>query len=752
MRKRTRLVLGVLGAVAVAMPAAGTPAVSGLVATASGGGAAGKTGQGNGHVVNLPRFVQKQEQERRLAADLVAQGKAVPDAGGVVTLKNGKRVRYRQQGEEYLTVALVDFADLKHGNIPQPDRTVDNSTYWPGDVSPQHYRDMLFSDGGASYGYPSMRDFYKEQSSGRFTWTGQVSNWVTVSGTAANYGANTRSGGDGSDNLNGAVSRIVGDTMTSLAANGYPGIDLAKADQVDRYDCDGDGVYNEPDGYIDHLALAHAGEGEDAGGGSLGPDAIWSHRSYANFNQTDGPAGCKLGGYNLPGTGLWAADYTIEAENGGVGVFAHEFGHDLGLPDLYDTNAGDNGTGFWTLMSSGSWASDAPDNIGTKPVHMGAWEKLALGWLGDDLGVATAGQDASFDLGPAETATRGRYQALRVNLPEYSKTTSAFPVDGSDPNYFYSTKGDDLDVSAVKALPAAVGAGGAPISFRADYDIETDWDYAYLRALVGGVWQNVATSVSTTTSPNGQNLGQGITGISGGWVTVTATLPAGATAFGFRYWTDGAVQGLGFAVDTISVAGTTDNATSTAGWTLSGFQQLTGGRYTQSYFHYYLVESRSYYLGDRSLCGAYNFISGNWLEKQCYADGLLVNYRNQGYSDNETSVHPGYGLLLPVDSHPAPRIAPDGRTALRSRWQTWDSTFGLQAHSVTLSQAISKARTLKQTYNAPAVSSFYDDPSTVAYWNSAIPQNSVRTAGSGIRLDVTGVSADRTAYRVHLHT
>ena len=39
----------------------------------------------------------------------------------------------------------------------------------------------------------------------------------------------------------------------------------------------------------------------------------------------------------------------------GLGVFAHEFGHDLGLPDYYDTAGGENSTAFWTLMSSGSW-------------------------------------------------------------------------------------------------------------------------------------------------------------------------------------------------------------------------------------------------------------------------------------------------------------------------------------------------------------------------------------------------------------
>jgi immune inhibitor A len=743
------LVLLTLGAVALAMAGGATTST----ASAFGAAGGGKDGANAGHVIALPKFVQKKESERLAAADAVARGQATVDAGGYVTLKNGKRVRYRQTGEEYLTVALVDFSDLKHGSIPKPDRSVDNTTYWPGDVSPQHYRDMLFSDGGASYGFPSMRDFYNELSSGRFTWTGQVSNWVSLPGTAANYGANSRTGGAGSDNANGSVARVVEDTLKAVAANGYAGIDLAKADQVDRYDCDGDGVYNEPDGYIDHFGIAHAGEGEDAGGGSVGSDAIWSHRSYANYSTDFGPVNCHLGGYKLPGTDLWAADYTIEAENGGVGVFAHEFGHDLGLPDLYDRVSGDNGTGFWTLMSSGSWTSyPEADHIGTAPTHMGAWEKLSLGWLGDDLGVATAGQDASFDLGPSESATRGRYQALRVNLPNYTKTTTVYPVDGSaDQNYFYSTKGDNLDVSMAKTLTAPLATATA-ISFRSNYDIEVDWDYAYLRAQVGGVWQNVATSASVTTSPNGQNFGQGITGSTGGtWTTVTATLPAGTTAYGFRYWTDGATQGKGFAIDSIAVGGSVDDATSTAGWTLSGFRQLTGGQFDETYFHYYLVESHSYYLGDRSLCGAYNWLGG-LAERQCYADGLLINYRNSGVPDNDTSVHPGYGQVLPIDAHPTPGLAADGRTLLTPRWQTWDASFGLKPHSVTLTQVVSKGRSLKQTYTAPPVSSFYDDPTNEnAYWTPSLPQNSVKTAKSGIRIDITGSSADGTAYRVHLH-
>jgi hypothetical protein len=161
---------------------------------------------------------------------------------------------------------------------------------------------------------------------------------------------------------------------------------------------------------------------------------------------------------------------------------------------------------------------------------MGAWEKLALGWLGDDLARVALGANATIELGPAEGATRNRFQALRVDLPNFTKTTVVFPVDGSDPNYFYSGQGYSIDTSLSRSFAAATAT---PISFRAAWDIETDW-------------------------------------------------------------TDAFVVRPGFAVDSIAVAGTVDNATSTAGWTLNGLQQISGGQYTQTYFHDYLAESRSY--------------------------------------------------------------------------------------------------------------------------------------------------------------
>ena len=115
---------------------------------------------------------------------------------------------------------------------------------------------------------------------------GQVSNRTAVNGTQTDFGANSEESGDGGDDANGPVSRVVKATLDGLAASGdYGGIDIAKVDETDRYDCDHDGNFNEPDGYIDHFGMVHAGHGEDADGG---PDAIWSHRNYANPNDEQG--------------------------------------------------------------------------------------------------------------------------------------------------------------------------------------------------------------------------------------------------------------------------------------------------------------------------------------------------------------------------------------------------------------------------------------------------------------------------------
>ena len=65
---------------------------------------------------------------------------------------------------------------------------------------------------------------------------------------------------------------------------------LKTFDHQDRYDVDADGDFNEPDGFIDHFQIVHAGGDEAASDPQQGTDAIWSHRSFANL-QAGGPGG-----------------------------------------------------------------------------------------------------------------------------------------------------------------------------------------------------------------------------------------------------------------------------------------------------------------------------------------------------------------------------------------------------------------------------------------------------------------------------
>ena len=108
------------------------------------------------------------------------------------------------------------------------------------------------------------------------------------------------------------------------------------------------------------------------------------------------------GGIKIGGTNFWIGDYTVEPENGGVGVFAHEFGHDLGLPDLYDTSGNiggaENSTGFLDPVFQGSYGNTGmpADGIGSKPIPMSAYEKIFLGW--SNYQVVSYGQKALLNL------------------------------------------------------------------------------------------------------------------------------------------------------------------------------------------------------------------------------------------------------------------------------------------------------------------------------------------------------------------
>jgi len=141
-----------------------------------------------------------------------------------------------------------------------------------------------------------------------------------------------------------------------------------------QYDNDGpDGVPNsgDDDGFVDFVALMYALPCP----GDARAGAIWPHRAAM--------APIETSTIGADGNPIRIADYVVlpavDPVTCGplqIGVLAHETGHALGLPDLYDYDGSSQGIGAWGLMGSGSHAAHH------SPAHPGAWEKEQLGWIG----------------------------------------------------------------------------------------------------------------------------------------------------------------------------------------------------------------------------------------------------------------------------------------------------------------------------------------------------------------------------------
>lgn len=219
------------------------------------------------------------------------------------------------------------------------------------------FEDLLFGAGNNS-----MKAYYEEVSYGAFTITpgnDGVTGWYTAANTMDYYGQNDGSGYD----------RHPGQLVIEAVAAADDAVDFSE------YDTDGDC-------YVDAVVIIHQGPGEEAKGSS---DTIWSHRWNLNSaaNYGDG-----TGEYTTNDVGtcgqIMVNEYVIQPERLGngiqtIGVFAHEYGHVLGLPDLYDIDYSSSGIGDWGLMSGGVWG--AVSRPGDSPVHLCAWSKYALGWI-----------------------------------------------------------------------------------------------------------------------------------------------------------------------------------------------------------------------------------------------------------------------------------------------------------------------------------------------------------------------------------
>lgn len=219
----------------------------------------------------------------------------------------------------------------------------------------------------------NMTDYYEEVSYGQFILTGTTYGPYTTTQNQAYY--TNGDGGLGSDFPTNAEGFI-----TSLLVAADPDIDFS------LYDSDGpDGIPNsgDDDGRVDGLIVVCPGgpyqQGDTAN--------MLSHSSYLGYG---GGSAYTTNDTRTGGGFIEVYRYTIQgAEQGDgtldvirpIGVFCHEFGHILGLPDLYDLDYSSFGIGIWCLMAYGTWGAQFSYETEDTPVHMSAWCKIQLGWL-----------------------------------------------------------------------------------------------------------------------------------------------------------------------------------------------------------------------------------------------------------------------------------------------------------------------------------------------------------------------------------
>ena len=143
----------------------------------------------------------------------------------------------------------------------------------------------------------------------------------------------------------------------------------AADDQIDYSDYDSDG-----DGYVDMVFFLVAGLSANYSGNN--ENYLWPHMYYLYWapmldNVQFGLYACST---EIAGWEGYRADVN------GIGTFCHEFGHVLGLPDLYDTDYNGSGgesrnPGDWSIMAGGSGS-----NYGRNPVGYSLYERYALGF------------------------------------------------------------------------------------------------------------------------------------------------------------------------------------------------------------------------------------------------------------------------------------------------------------------------------------------------------------------------------------
>jgi len=443
----------------------------------------------------------------------------------------------------------------------------------------ENFNTLLFGTGNHS-----MKDFYEEISYGAFSVSAGpsgVAGWYQASNTHNYYGQNDWRGNDR------WPGNLVYEAVSQADAAGF---------DFGPYDQDGDC-------YVDVVAIVHQGSGEEAGGPSTD---IWSHSwdlnsaryyGYSRYGEFTTRTPCPRGGY------IKVNDYIIQPEIlwGGqqtIGVFAHEYGHAIGLPDLYDTDGSSEGIGNWSLMASGSWNYVATP--GDRPAHMDAWSKYKLGWVSPkqvngtltDVPITQASSaDDVYQLLSGSPSAGGEYFLVEnrqkagfdeglpgaglliwhIDERKTTNTKECYPGGPSCPTQHYHVALEQADNL---------------------YDLEKNRNRGNAGDPYPGSTGN--TSFTASSSPNsklynGSASNVNITNISTPGFTMTATLSTSTSLFGVSGQVaasgGGGVSGVTMSFSVVSGSGSVPASVQTDGsgnWSQSGFQPGTTYRVTPS--------------------------------------------------------------------------------------------------------------------------------------------------------------------------
>ncbi|MDD5371626.1 MAG: immune inhibitor A, partial [Anaerolineaceae bacterium] len=687
-------------------------------------------------------------------------GQAVPTTDGTVVQGNCSVVPGIPTTEK-----VFNYGPTLHNTIPQPVSAVDRSgdTIWTPDFSPNWFKDFMFGNGVVmdysrvdaskvheDFTGKSVTKFYEDMSGGKYHVTGDVIGWLQLNHSAWWYGADpcpgARSGPAGGFPHNGAIPNagsarsLVKDAVDAVDAikDTIPGFSWANYDQ-------------NADGVIDRLWIVHAGYGEEdsttlTNRTDYGEAAMWSHSSALSPSYPIGTSGMKAGAY------------IMMPENGGIGVFAHEYGHNLGADDLYSYAGGETSAGFWTTMAD-DWTGYP---IGFQPPAMDPMHLDRWGWLDPTVikdpskeYIVTVGQASEFPGG--DGVSRG----VKIELPDGKAPLPVGPAHG---NYMWYGGGKSLMNSMMTLkTPLAIPTEGATLNFNIAHGIETEWDFLWVQASKdgGNHWLTLSNPAIQSCIHDPGWVG-GLNGFPTdlcaaniyGFTDYNPSFPGydpasftlSAADFGgqnvllrFWYMTDWGTQYEGAYVDDVKVLPLVSGVKPADSPTPLFSDDAESGDANWTYSEEWIRSDGSkpfpqnYYLQYRNTGADGGYDSGLGDPRFRYGpanEGLLVWYNNGFYNDNEIinylNDYPGFGpkgMMLVVDAHPEPyrdpywvsQGYPNEAANLDSRGSMRDAPYSLNA---TYNFWANPPYTYAPTFFAgPAPISFFDD--SLSYYPGA---------------------------------